>query len=352
MKSLTLKRLVIFFAVLAIGAPSALAANVALRAKSNHQGTMIHLGDIADISAASTSEVNDLATTALLPAPAPGTHHFLRRSQVRELLAARGVDLGAIYMSGAAVVELGESKPLVEMGADEMPSAAQPTKQEVESSLHASIKQYLSRQTGHTRWRVETPLDSAAYLRVANLGFELTITGGRKPWTGRQYFKIVGSQADQNMTVVATIAKIQPVVTVLRTIERGELIRTSDVEINEHEGSLSRTAVSSLAAAIGMEARRAIKVDSIVLESDLSAPLLVERGETVTVFARTAGITVRTFAVAREDGAQGELVQVEKLNSKDRFVARVSGRRQLEVLAAGATTGDFASLPRHEPLRR
>ena len=352
MNSFAWKQLAIFVALLIAGAPSALGANVMLRVKSNHQGTMIRLGDIADISAASTSELKNLATTVLLPAPAPGTHQFLHRSQVRDLLAARGVDLGAISMSGVAVVELGQAKPPAEVGVGEKSSVALPTREEVESSLQASIKQHLNRQTGHPRWRVETPLDAAAYLRLAKLGLELTVSGGRRPWTGRQYFKFVGSQADREMTVVATVTKIQPVVTVLRNIERGELIRTTDVEIRQHEGNLSSSAVASLAEAIGMEARRSIKAGSMILKNHLKAPLLVERGETVTVFARTAGITVRTFAVAREDGAQGELVQVETLAGKERFAARVSGRRQLEVLATGATVGDYASLPRHEALRR
>jgi flagella basal body P-ring formation protein FlgA len=352
MNSITIKKTVLFVVVLAIGAPSVFGANVALRDKSNHQGTMIRLGDIADISATPTSELNTLSTTFLLPAPAPGTRQFLRSSQVRELLAARGVDLGAIYLSGAAVVELGSAKPQAVFDVGEAVSVAQPTREEVEFSLQASIEQYLIRQTGHTQWRVETPLDLIAYPRVAKLGLEFTISGGRKPWTGRQYFKIAGSQAGQEMTVVAMVGKIQSVVTVIRTIERGELIRTSDVQISQQEGKQPSTALSSLSEAIGMEARRTIRADAIVLKSHLRAPLLVERGETVTIFARTAGITVRSFAVARQDGAQGELVQVEKLDSKERFMARVSGRRQLEVLATGATTSDFASLPRHEPLRR
>ena len=104
MKSLTIRLLVIFVAVLAAGAPSAFGANVSLRARSNHQGTMVRLGDIADISAASTTEINDLSTTVLLPAPAPGTHHFLRRSEIRDLLVARGVDLGAVRRPVAAKV--------------------------------------------------------------------------------------------------------------------------------------------------------------------------------------------------------------------------------------------------------
>jgi len=351
MNTPAIKKLIVFVAVLTAGSPAAFGSNVALRAKSHHQGSMIRLGDIADISAASTSEVRNLGTTVLLPAPAPGTQHFLTRSQIRDLLTARGVDLGAIYFSGADVVEVGTATLQAEE-VDQEPLAPQLTKEAVESLLQDSIRQRLARQTGHTQWRVTTLLKAAAYQRVAKLGTTLTVSGGRKPWTGRQFFLVADDLGEQGVTVAATVYKIQPVVTAVRTIERGELIRASDIEIRQHEGSLSGAAVSKLANAIGMEARSTIKADSTVLEIQLKAPLLVERGETVTVFARTAGIAVRTFAVARQDGARDELVQVETVDDKQRFTARVSGRRQLEVLATGATTGDFATLPRHEPVRR
>ena len=151
MNSIAIKKMVLFVAVLAIGVPSVFGANVALRARSNHQSALIRLGDIADISATSTSELSNLSTTVLLPTPAPGTRQFLRSSQVRELLAARGVDLGAIYLSGAAVVELGSAKPQAVFDVGEAVSVAQPTREEVEFSLQASIEQYHIRQTGHAQ---------------------------------------------------------------------------------------------------------------------------------------------------------------------------------------------------------
>jgi flagella basal body P-ring formation protein FlgA len=59
----------------------------------------------------------------------------------------------------------------------------------------------------------------------------------------------------------------------------------------------------------------------------------VHRGEVVTVYARTAGIQIRTVARAREDGARGELVAVDSLLDHSGFHARVSGIREVEVYA-------------------
>ena len=65
----------------------------------------------------------------------------------------------------------------------------------------------------------------------------------------------------------------------------------------------------------------------------LRTPALVRRGDVVTVYARSAGIRVRTAARARDDGSQGDLVSVESLLDRSTFFARVSGIREVEVYA-------------------
>ena len=84
----------------------------------------------------------------------------------------------------------------------------------------------------------------------------------------------------------------------------------------------------------------------MLLTSQVRAPLLVRRGERVSVRARAAGIVVRTYATAQQDGSLGDLVQVQALEGKERYAARVSGVRELEVFAAGASAGEVAAAAR------
>ncbi|MCA9261977.1 MAG: flagella basal body P-ring formation protein FlgA, partial [Planctomycetales bacterium] len=83
---------------------------------------------------------------------------------------------------------------------------------------------------------------------------------------------------------------------------------------------------------------------AVVLTNQLRSPIVVRRGETVTVTARAAGIVVKTLAVARQDGGVGDLVQADTLDGdrRERLTARVTGRQRLEVFAAGVTSEDFA----------
>ena len=108
----------------------------------------------------------------------------------------------------------------------------------------------------------------------------------------------------------------------------------------------SARALATTEEAIGKEAVQTIRAGGIVMASQLRAPILVRRGERVSVRARTGGVTVRTYAMAQQDGSLGELVMVTPTDSRDKYVARVSGVRELEVFAAGATAGDVAAFSR------
>ena len=125
-------------------------------------------------------------------------------------------------------------------------------------------------------------------------------------------------------------------------IEAGSLIRRSDVEMRPFAGVVSSQSVTSIDAAVGMEARRPIRADAMLSASNLRKPRLVNRGETVSVFARVGGVTVRKLAIAKQDGGLGDLVQVESGPNRERYAARVSGHRELEVYAIGNDARDLA----------
>ncbi len=332
-----------------ISSTIAFGADVVLREQATTVGPIVRLGDVADISAASSSMLKRLSTTPLVPTPARGTTQFLQRSQVRDLLAARGIDILHLRFGGAKVVEIGKVSARPEVEPQTTPFAL--SNQEIENLLQEAIEQYLLNETGHDRWRITVKLNNAIFRNASSLGPNLMVRGGRAPWTGRQQFRVSGMPSDKIVDVQATVVKIQSVLFATRVIKKGDLIRATDVEIRQHEGRVPNLALGSLAQVVGMEAKRTISANAILQENHVRAPLQVQRGETVTVVARTGGVLVRTFAIARQDGAMGDLVQIETLDSKERFAARVSGRQRLEVLAAGTQAVDYATLGR-PPLRR
>jgi flagella basal body P-ring formation protein FlgA len=78
--------------------------------------------------------------------------------------------------------------------------------------------------------------------------------------------------------------------------------------------------------------------------NQVRSPLLVRKGERVTVRARAGSVVARTYGTVQQDGSLGELVQVQALEGRERYAARVSGFRELEVFAAGASANDLAAV--------
>ena len=337
-------------AVHCTGAMQLHAASLVLRERSNHSGAIVYLGDVADISAGTDAEVQNLVTTPLLAAPATGTLQFLPATQLRDLLASRGIDVSQLSITGAKTVEIGKAAENNNLLAIE--PVRQLTSDECEAAVVDAIKQHLTATTGHADWQVDLDLKDSDLRELAKLGTEIEARAGRMPWTGTQRFQLAAVGSADSVPVLARVDRLRYVIVTLRKIEQGNLIGAGDVEVRLQGGNVPTTALNSLDQVIGKEALRGLDLDTIVQGSQVRAPLQVKRGETVKVVARTAGITVSTFAVVQQDGSLGDLVQVQTLDKKDRFAARVSGWKELEVSATGATTGDFATLNRSTTLKR
>ena len=107
-----------------------------------------------------------------------------------------------------------------------------------------------------------------------------------------------------------------------------------------------RAPIDSIDKLIGMEARQAIEPGDMIFTDHVQAPVLVKRGEMITVVSQGGGIRVRTTARSRQDGAKGDLVQVESADKRERYDVRVTGPREAAVFAAARA---IATQPGEKP---
>jgi flagella basal body P-ring formation protein FlgA len=96
---------------------------------------------------------------------------------------------------------------------------------------------------------------------------------------------------------------------------------------------MSQRAADSVEKLIGMESRQSVQAGGIILTDQVQAPIVVKRGEVITITSQSGGIRVRTSARALHDGAQGDLVQVESIGTKQKYDARIVGPREAAVFA-------------------
>lgn len=117
-----------------------------------------------------------------------------------------------------------------------------------------------------------------------------------------------------------------------RIVERGEIVVAQDFTIEALPASQARGAINP-EAANGMEAARRLRPGNVVRASDLMPPRLVRRGEPVTIYVRSGGLTISTAGRALDSGAKGDLVRVVANSTSRTLDAEVEGSSAVRIAA-------------------
>jgi flagella basal body P-ring formation protein FlgA len=322
---------VVFF----LGAETGRAAELRLRSQCTGSGPLITLGDVAEIFAAEGQPAHTLAAIELFPAPVASRQRFLSVREIQDLLVLRGVNLAEHRFSGSSQVTiLAAAEPT---RAEAEPALSAAAAKRAERRLRDAVIQYLQEHaSAEGPWTVQLNLSPGHSRLLANSNAKIALSGGAAPWTGTQRFEVKVDTPEQPLrfTLEAEVAVPSAAVAAIRSLGRGVVIRQTDVELQRgasREGGADLC--YSIDEVVGKETTRAIAAGKALSRDALRAPLLVHRGEVVTVSARSSGIRVRTTARARDDGSLGDLIAVESLQDRATYFARVSAVREVEVFA-------------------
>lgn len=320
--------------ILAPAAVSA-AAEIQVRARCVPRGPIVTLGDVADVFAADAQEAERLASRELFPAPAAGQQRVVRLRELQDLFSERGISLAGHRLSGSSQVIV--AGPIEQdRTADRHPLSPAAAKR-AERAVTEAIAQYLQDQAppGES-WRVAVRLTSAQARAIPADGRKIAVRGGPPPRSGTQQFELAIDDGPQpvSLVVAAEVSQPLPVVVTTRAIGRGDVIRPTDVRLQPQPAGADTTEpFRALEDVVGAIAVQEIPEKTVLRRSLVCSPLLVRRGEMVTVYSRAAGIRIRLTARAREDGSLGDLVSVESLLDRKTYSARVCGVQEAEVYA-------------------
>lgn len=129
-------------------------------------------------------------------------------------------------------------------------------------------------------------------------------------------------------------------VTVLKSIliaaaplERGKVLTASDVILAEREVVATPGGyVTTVEGAVGQFIRRSVPAGTVLTPAMLDPPVLVRRGQNVTLEARSGPIIVRMAGVAKGDGTLGEIISVENVASRKLVQGIVRNEKAVEIL--------------------
>ncbi len=286
----TRSQIVCYFTLITLSGFSADAAEVRLKAEHHCRGALVLLGDVAEVQDTDANIQAALSGIELFPAPAHV--ESVRQREIQELLALRGVNLAECRFAGASSVK-----------------------------IHP----------------VGTPpAISETVRRLGRVELESTRVG-------RQTFDVSSGSENGEVRASASAQVTTPtmVVTAIRPIRRGDIVQAADLQLLPAADHANvRDLIHRVEEVVGKEANRPIAAGQPVDVRAIRLPLLVRRGELVTVVARAAGVQVRTTARAQDEGSRGDVITVQSIEHQQRYAARVADLRVVEVYARGPTITD------------
>jgi flagella basal body P-ring formation protein FlgA len=118
------------------------------------------------------------------------------------------------------------------------------------------------------------------------------------------------------------------------------VLTASDLRVEERDSlSANQPVLQRIEDAVGQGLRRPLPPNAILGPAVLESPVLVRRGERVTVSVRTGGIAVSSQAEALRDGRRGERIQARNLQSRRTIELTVTGPGQGEILRNNVAGG-------------
>jgi flagella basal body P-ring formation protein FlgA len=312
-------------------------ADIHLRANAALGGRVVTLGDVADIQAASDAERAALAGIELIPTPAVPGERTLKLRDVQDLLELRGVATGQHRFSGASEVRLGTSV-VAAAGEGRKFRANGSTARGANAAVAAAISKYLARHVDAERdWQVNVELTEDQVQKVQGAFGRITVEGGAEPWHGTQQFNVYLGAKEAQFVVEAEVREPDMVVVAARPLAKGDVIRSTDLALEPAKrGAAPKNAFRSAEEIVGQEAVRSIAAGQVLDANYIRPPVLVKRGDVVTVYAYSSGIRVKTTGRSRQAGGKGELVEIESLTDRSRFFAVVADVQVVEVYASAA----------------
>jgi flagellar basal body P-ring formation protein FlgA len=150
-------------------------------------------------------------------------------------------------------------------------------------------------------------------------------------------FELPGSAALrwQSMHYSGTAVETVDALGVDHPVERGEVLKASDLTAMKRPKAEGATLTDAVAV-VGLAARHQLRPGEPLHSADLMKPQLVQRNDSVTIIYEAPGLTLTLRGQAQDNGALGDTVSVQNVQSKRLVQGVVSGPGQVTITATPA----------------
>lgn len=202
---------------------------------------------------------------------------------------------------------------------------------QIDQAVTVHMQQKLAEEAKRQAWKGMrhslniTLLNSAERLPACAQALSVTVASDDPSPLSRQRLDL--SCADTpgwSVTALVQASVFLPAVHAARVIERGQTIAAEQLQLQEvNVGRATRGFYNNLDEVVGQGAKRRVRAGQLIAPNLLTAPLLIRRGQQVTIIASQDGISASATGEAMANGREGEVIRVRNLGSQKVIEAQV-----------------------------
>ncbi|TVS00352.1 MAG: flagella basal body P-ring formation protein FlgA [Rhodospirillales bacterium] len=300
------------FPLAAADLPAAAAAGPVLAADTVMvDGPLVRLGDLFH-------NAGDRAVKPVAYAPDPGRSARFDARWLFRVAAAHGLDWRPATVHDHVVVE----RDSIIIGRDDFEAVI------LEALADQGVNtREAAMHFGNRPIRLHLPTDAVPALAVEDLSYD--------PRRGHVHAVVaVGSEgrAAQRLRILGQLQIMAEVPVLARTLRAGEIITGRDIRwITQPRRSLQADVVLVAEDLVGMTARRGVRAGVPVMASDVRQPVVVGKGEAVTIVLQTSYMLLTARGRALQDGPRGAAIRVSNTQSNQVIEATVVGPGKVAV---------------------
>lgn len=185
------------------------------------------------------------------------------------------------------------------------------------------------------RFDIQLPQKMPAFAREAITSLEVE---SLKADLERQTFEARLTAGNQSHVINGRVFSLVSVPVLKTAFKSGDLISGVDIEYADLRKSvLPADVLLDAEQLIGLTPRRAAMAGKPLQASDLEAPVMVKKGQTVTLQLKSGSLSLSLQGKAMQNGAEGDTVRVLNTASNQVVEGTVSGFQKIDVRPATNT---------------
>jgi flagellar basal body P-ring formation protein FlgA len=140
------------------------------------------------------------------------------------------------------------------------------------------------------------------------------------------------STADWRIFMSSTITLYDNVLVANKPMRKGHLIQKDDIRLMKKEiDNLGSLYLSEPSQAVNLVLKRRLRKDDIINVNTLAQPILINRGDRVSIMASNDGFKISMKGIALKKGSMGDKITVKNIRTKKIIQAVVTNKNTVKV---------------------